>query len=280
MSKKTIGSRLRFTSLVMIICLLLGGVAGFELWIIRKNKKAEREKTLTTAKEQVGPLTGDMGQESGNNVAPTLEPWDHAYWWEYGLTEEDIHERWWWKENPTMNESEIMYYLQNEERLDEERRNMQAQDIYRPRSLYEQAYERATNEQRKMLESIIVVDNTPAVWESSYVKRIKMIMGDLPADTPYISLKQVEDICARVDKSKSYSDAVKWILSEMDRIAGAPDIDGGSGFRIFWYYTDETYSAHIQVHCGDPWGRMVSYSDATGASYNILIWGQENDTGK
>ena len=280
MSKKTIGSSLRFTSLVMIICLLLGGVAGFELWIIRKNEKAKREKTPTTAKEQVGPLTGDTEQESGNNVTPTLEPWDHAYWWEYGLTEEDIHERWWWKENPTMNESEIMYFLQNEDRLEEERRRMLEQGIMRTKTLYEQAYEKATEEQKRRLENIEMEEKEYGVSgrdRNTYIKQIKTIMGEISADTPYISLEQAKRICREFQCGTNKDEDFARITAEFNKIAGAPDIDGGSGFRILWYYIDEKHDGYITIGNGAviP-STFVLYKDSGGAVIDLLLWTPEN----
>ena len=108
--------------------------------------------------------------------------------------------------------------------------------------LYERSYARATtDEQREQLQAIFADPGIGLVGE--WVRPVLIVLGDLPADTPRLTIQDVENLYGKVD----FADMAK----EFNKIAGAPDWIGGSGiYREIYYLNDERTEA-IYLIFGD-----------------------------
>lgn len=100
--------------------------------------------------------------------------------------------------------------------------------------LYERSYARATtDEQREQLKAIFA-DRSLGIGE--WVRPVLIIIGDLPADTPRLTVQDAANLYGKVD----FADMEK----EFNKIAGAPDWIGGSGiYRSIYYLNDERTEA-------------------------------------
>lgn len=101
---------------------------------------------------------------------------------------------------------------------------------------YQEAIAKSVNKNQK--EAIAKLqENNPLYQE----RAVKMILGDLPKDSPRITEKQVKDIVARVasEKSAGADDKSGIIMEEFNRIHGAPDYVGGSGMYRTIYLLSE-----------------------------------------
>ena len=155
-------------------------------------------------------------------------------------------------------------------------------NLWRPKTLYELAYEKATEEQRRRLENIRMNERGNFLsWDrNSYVKQIKIIMGDIPEDSPNITLEQAKEICRDFRCGRYIDEDANRMVEEFNRIAGAQDVEGGSGFRIIFYYTDEKDDGFIAINAGgisvNGRTKFVYYSDAEGTVTDILFWEPNN----
>ncbi len=157
-----------------------------------------------------------------------------------GLSEEKQRE---YRERREKTEAEAV-----QSRLEQEEAN---------KDLWTKCYERATPEQREQLEELKVkCSGLP----SDYPKQILLIMGDLPEDTPGITLEQARAIIATLDIDDFSEDEAleNEIIRRFNPIAGAPDYDGGSGFRTVIYYVDGDPSKCISICFG-----TIEYIDVT-----------------
>lgn len=119
-----------------------------------------------------------------------------------------------------------------------------------PYQLYDESLLVATPEQKQKL--LAIRDNLYfKQWPEAYTREIKQIMGLLPEDTPYLTLADVENLIREFEEEGKFNTFEKTIYEARDRlneIAGAPDVDGGSGHTIIWYSLDPEHKSCIQLH--------------------------------
>jgi hypothetical protein len=106
-------------------------------------------------------------------------------------------------------------------------------------SFYEQAYAKATSEQKAELDKIIA-DNSiglPGEW----IRPVLIAIGDMPKDQHRLTAKQAEEIYDRIGGDEDT------LANEFDKIAGAPDFIGGCGIVRSIYYLNDDRSESIHV---------------------------------
>ena len=164
-------------------------------------------------------------------------------------------------ENPVntqdLSEEEPPEYWERREKTEAEAVQSRLEQEEANKDLWTKCYERATPEQREQLEELKVkCSGLP----SDYPKQILLIMGDLPEDTPGITLEQARAIIATLDIDDFSEDEAleNEIIRRFNPIAGAPDYDGGSGFRTVIYYVDGDPSKCIFICLGS-----IEYYDVT-----------------
>ena len=140
--------------------------------------------------------------------------------------------------------------------------------------LWTRSYRRATPEQRQRLENI---EKTYGGFgdRSEYTKQILTIMGDLPPDTPNLTMEQAREICETFDPGNggTVDEAAIQYAREFSKIAGAPDFDGGSGVRSVVFYLDGDPTKCIVVVLGS-----VLYIDKTTDRVTVLCSVSEEGT--
>ena len=113
--------------------------------------------------------------------------------------------------------------------------------------LYEKSYAKATDAQKKQLESI-QTNTTSYGYAHEYIKKVLIIMGELPADTPQITLAQAQVICKDIqERNLSFSEFTPALIAAFNEIAGAPDYDGGSGMRVIDYYLNDRQTELLRL---------------------------------
>lgn len=134
-----------------------------------------------------------------------------------------------------------------------------------PDTLYEKSYAIASEEQKRQLEQIRAANEWGSVGECT--RAIMLVMGDLPADTPRLALEQARDICEKLESRWFFSaDAFERnAVRQFDRIAGAPDFQGGSGVYRYVYYLDDEQTEFITVMLG-----RVAYTNETTGESEVL----------
>ena len=164
-------------------------------------------------------------------------------------------------ENPVntqdLSEEEPPEYWERREKIEAEAVQSRLEQEEANKDLWTKCYERATPEQREQLEELKVkCSGLP----SDYPKQILLIMGDLPEDTPGITPEQARAIIATLDIDDFSEDEAleNEIIRRFNPIAGAPDYDGGSGFRTVIYYVDGDPSKCISICFG-----TIEYIDVT-----------------
>lgn len=126
--------------------------------------------------------------------------------------------------------------------------------IYKPdkeshMSLYERSYAKATDEQKKLLEEI--KNDKSLSSAGQWTKRILVIMNELSEDTPLLSLSIVKAVCDEENVKSLYAhDSIAFsqtLLSELNKIAGAPDWEGGSGTHQYYYFFNVEHTEYILI---------------------------------
>jgi hypothetical protein len=104
-------------------------------------------------------------------------------------------------------------------------------------SFYEQAYAKATSEQKAELDKIIADKSIglPGEWR----RPVLITTGDLPKDQPRLTAKQAGEIYDRIGGDEGT------LLNEFDKIAGEPDFIGGCGIVRYIYYLNDDRSEAI-----------------------------------
>ena len=118
-------------------------------------------------------------------------------------------------------------------------------------SLYERSMRHANKEQKERLENIDHLGYT-YVLPDEFTKQILIIMGELPEDTPHLTYEQAIEI---VNKYKLEDDTyldlrTMQIMNDFNEIAGAPDVEYGSGISHIIYFLDDEYSSWIDISMG------------------------------
>jgi hypothetical protein len=126
---------------------------------------------------------------------------------------------------------------------------VQTSHTYNSIDLFEKSYARATNEQKKQLDAL--KDDKSIKLPGQWTKRILIIMNELPADTPMLTMDDISLICQSDGLKSLYKvDSIQFqriVLNEFNQIAGAPDYQGGSGMYRFYYFLDADHKRFVQV---------------------------------
>ena len=137
--------------------------------------------------------------------------------------------------------------------------------------LYEKSYAKATDAQKKQLESI-QTNTTSYGYAQEYTKQILIIMGELPADTPQITLAQAQAICKDIqERNLSFSEFTPALIAAFNEIAGAPDYNGGSGMRVIDYYLNDRQTELLRLT-----GISVLYINKEADIHDILCKWEAN----
>lgn len=132
---------------------------------------------------------------------------------------------------------------------------------------FESYYEIATEEQRAKLDALYE-EYAGLSWE--HEREMKIIMGELPEDTPRLTREDAERICASVDvkEHEYFEEFEEYVAGLFNEIAGAPDLNGGSGIAHRVYYTDDSEQISISVWCGT----VTFYDETNGERETLLTW--------
>lgn len=116
--------------------------------------------------------------------------------------------------------------------------------------LLTRSYQNASAEQKALLDNIDTEEFLGAV--GTYTKQIKIIMNELPSNTPHITLEQAVNICSMIDIDSydNVDDFEYAIAQQFNQIAGAPDFEGGSGIHRAVYFLDDDHSTYIIITLG------------------------------
>jgi hypothetical protein len=133
-------------------------------------------------------------------------------------------------------------------------------------SFYELAYAKATSAQKVAIDEIIA--DTSIGLSGEWRRPVLLIIGDLPKDTPRLSVKQA----AELFDTKNVDD----LESEFNKIAGAPDFVGGSGIGRSIYFLNDDRSEAIILMLGDVF--HVVNNDDDGTQTRLPLGTQKLDT--
>jgi hypothetical protein len=135
---------------------------------------------------------------------------------------------------------------------------------YEP-SVYERFEASATPEQKAELKAYAQsFDIGTWIW---YTRKQLELMGEIPEDTPYITLEQARKICSEFDPSAYPSiDSMENGLVMAFNAYSVPDFDGGSGFRTIVYFLDADGNRYIKISMG-----TVTYYDRVNNTSEELL---------
>ncbi len=111
---------------------------------------------------------------------------------------------------------------------------------------YESALAKATTDaQKEAIRSL--EEEAPIAF--MYPRKLMTILGELPEDRPRIT---VEEVKAALNMARS-SDGVdmKILMDEMNKIHGAPDLEGGSGLHHIIYALKDDGSMSVNIMYGN-----------------------------
>ena len=134
-------------------------------------------------------------------------------------------------------------------------------------TLYEKSMLHATSEQKTRLENIDTYG-----WEGVYpedmTKQILTIMGGIPDGMPCITLEKANEILSSEDLEDHRDDLDKLdsvIASKFNEIAGAADIECGSGIGHRIYFLNEEHTAWLDLTMS-----LVYYNDLTNNESTLI----------
>ena len=134
--------------------------------------------------------------------------------------------------------------------------------------LFESNYLVANEEQRAKLDELY---DKYVNLSSEHEREIKIIMGELPEDTPRLTKEKAVEICKTAVLDKETEDSTFFeteIAKLFNQVAGAPDLNGGSGLDYKVYYTDDSGKRGISVSLGC----VEYYDEISGAEEVLLNW--------
>ena len=127
----------------------------------------------------------------------------------------------------------------------------------------------ATDAQKQKLDEIQVRDTDSLGCFMVCVKDVMLVMGDLPEDTPYLTLEQVQAICNEVAqmgfRPVDFDDTEREVMTRFNAITGAPDYQGGSGITNTVYYLNAEHTEYVRV-----WRGTVRHYDSAGSETWLL----------
>ncbi|MBR0136592.1 MAG: hypothetical protein IJM18_10330 [Clostridia bacterium] len=135
---------------------------------------------------------------------------------------------------------------------------------YEP-GVYERFEASATPEQKAEIKAYAQSSNL-GTWIWCTRKQLEL-MGEIPEDTPRITLEQAKKICAGFDPSeyKSVSE-LEYDLTRAFNTYTVPDFDGGSGISIVTYLLDADGNRYIKISMG-----TVTYYDRVNNTSEELL---------
>ena len=116
-------------------------------------------------------------------------------------------------------------------------------------TLYEKSLLHASEEQKGRLVSIDTY-GWEGVYPADMTKQILAVMGTIPEGMPCITLEQADEALASIDPAEYNYDLDKLdcvIASKFNEIAGAADIECGSGISHRIYFLNEEHTAFLDV---------------------------------
>lgn len=135
--------------------------------------------------------------------------------------------------------------------------------------LLTRSYEKATDAQKQKLDEIQARDTDSLGCFMVCVKDVMLAMGDLPEDTPYLTLEQVQAICNEVAqmgfRPVDFDDTEREVMTRFNAITGAPDYQGGSGITNTVYYLNAEHTEYVRV-----WRGTVRHYDSAGSETWLL----------
>ena len=135
--------------------------------------------------------------------------------------------------------------------------------------LLTRSYEKATDAQKQKLDEIQVRDTDSLGCFMVCVKDVMLVMGDLPEDTPYLTLEQVQAICNEVAqmgfRPVDFDDTEREVMTRFNAITGAPDYQGGRGITNTVYYLNAEHTEYVRV-----WRGTVRHYDSAGSETWLL----------
>jgi len=117
-------------------------------------------------------------------------------------------------------------------------------------SFYESAYAKATSEQKVELDKIIA--DKRHGW-GEWIRPVLIAIGELPKDQPRLSAEQAAELYDSKEISALEGEGKnRALISEFNKIAGAPDFFGGSGIeRAIYFLNDDRSEAIFLFFPGD-----------------------------
>ena len=129
-------------------------------------------------------------------------------------------------------------------------------------TLYERSMLHADPEQKKKLEGIDTYGYE--VLPEEMTKQIMIIMGELPEDVPMLTLVKAQELIEEVKADPECPTNLDLlgdtIAKRFNEIAGAPDIECGSGLSHRIYFLNEEHTECIDITMG-----LVYYSSPSEA---------------
>lgn len=129
----------------------------------------------------------------------------------------------------------------------------QAEELELPKKysdLFDRCYAKATPAQKDQLEELL---QSEILYYSpkDHIKQVLIIMGELPADTPRITLEQAlaifDEMREQAREDPSIAAEFEWeLIRRFNEIAGAPDFSGGSGMVRTTYCLTDDQTEYLQ----------------------------------
>jgi hypothetical protein len=145
--------------------------------------------------------------------------------------------------------------------------------------LFNDSYAVATDDQKKQLDAIRSDDSMEL--HGQWTKRILIVMNKLPADSPMLSLSSVQAECARKLSEVCDEPFEKVAVTEFNKLAGAPDWEGGSGIYRYVYFLNEARTEQIMIINGtilsiifQENGEQI-VTDMMDANHKVYVWSPE-----
>ncbi len=152
---------------------------------------------------------------------------------------------------PKVNKEDAEQWTLDQDRIKREMYSGTNTDFAPEKNIFESAYEIADSSQRKALDNIKKEEVTGS--SGTYNKQILIIMNKLPEDVQNITLDEVKKICDDAQKKsfESGDELDSYFMNEFDKIAGAADFVGGSGFTRIIYFLDDEHVSYVQISLGN-----------------------------
>lgn len=127
---------------------------------------------------------------------------------------------------------------------------LQALSECSPYELYSQSMLIASEEQKEKLQAI--GDNKYfGCWAEAYTREIKIIMGLIPEDTPYLTVEALKQMIPEIEARgwmNEFYDNVWLVRDYINEFGYVPDMDGGSGIASIRYSVDAEHTGYIELN--------------------------------